>query len=252
MLEYLLTLIIAVAIIFGGLYQLNTAFKAWASAYFGDYLSCLLETGELPSISGTGGDAGVCNRLFKPFTIADGRQIAAVGKTGAGSAGVGNPVATSERRGGGGGGGGGGYNGTPFAAGRTPTKSPNNGEGGGRTKINPTNTGSTEISNYGTPYTGRSTPRPAERVRIEQRTLIDDPRQVRERTAVPGSKGLGESSNSKMTKIRPSVRKLANDPDADQPFTFGDYLRYLIIAGIIIALLMFLGGQALQIGKSMD
>jgi Flp pilus assembly pilin Flp len=250
-LEYLLTLIIAVAIIFGGVYQLNSAFKAWASNYFGDYLSCLLETGELPSISGTGGDAGTCNRLFKPFSIAEGRRLAAVGKTSGGAKGqVGNPVAASERRGGGGG----GYNGTPFAGGRTPIKPQGNGEGGTRTKINPTNTGSTEVSNYGTPYTGRTPVRPPQRVLISRNSLVDDSRQQTTRTPTNAVKAPGDfSSETRRNKIRPPAdRGRGGDNGQESSLTFGDFIRYLIIAAFIIALLMFLGGQALQIGKSMD
>ena len=38
----------------------------------------------------------------------------------------------------------------------------------------------------------------------------------------------------------------------DTEMSFGDFLRWLLIAAIIIAIVFFLGGQALQIGKSWE
>ena len=38
----------------------------------------------------------------------------------------------------------------------------------------------------------------------------------------------------------------------DSPMTFGNFIRFLIIAAIIIALVVLVGGQMLQVGKSMD
>ena len=71
--EYILVLIVTLALILGLLWQFSDAFRAWANNYFGEYLACLLETGELPSVGGMGGVAGTCNRYFEPFSIANGR-----------------------------------------------------------------------------------------------------------------------------------------------------------------------------------
>jgi hypothetical protein len=46
--EYILLLVISVIVILGLLYQFNRAFKDYTIAYFGNYISCLLEVGELP------------------------------------------------------------------------------------------------------------------------------------------------------------------------------------------------------------
>ena len=40
--------------------------------------------------------------------------------------------------------------------------------------------------------------------------------------------------------------------DLDEGLDFSDYFRYLIMAAIIIVLIVFLGGQALQLSKSME
>jgi hypothetical protein len=36
----------------------------------------------------------------------------------------------------------------------------------------------------------------------------------------------------------------------DKPFTLGNFIRYLFIAALVIALVIFIGGQALQMSKS--
>jgi hypothetical protein len=40
--------------------------------------------------------------------------------------------------------------------------------------------------------------------------------------------------------------------DNSTPLTFGNFIRILIIAAIIIALVVLIGGQLLQIGKNME
>ncbi len=84
--EYVLILIVVVAIILGGLYQVNSAFKVWAQGYFGDYLSCLLETGELPALGGSvSAAAGVCNEMYEPFSLDKGRPLLASSGGGSGT-----------------------------------------------------------------------------------------------------------------------------------------------------------------------
>ncbi|MCB0363229.1 MAG: hypothetical protein KDD35_10925, partial [Bdellovibrionales bacterium] len=70
--EYLLVLVITVAIAVGLLYQFNGSFARWATSYFGSYFACLLETGELPGIGGAGGDSGICSQLYENFSFAGG------------------------------------------------------------------------------------------------------------------------------------------------------------------------------------
>ena len=74
--EYILILIMVVSIILGVLYQFNDVFKNFIHSYFGDYIACLLETGELPTLGGDGGpNQGVCNAQFKNFNVSSGRSI---------------------------------------------------------------------------------------------------------------------------------------------------------------------------------
>lgn len=58
------------------------------------------------------------------------------------------------------------------------------------------------------------------------------------------------SRNKRMNVEPPTPRAPAADEEFE-PLGFGDYARYLLIAAIIIALVVFLGGQAFQISKEM-
>ncbi|MEN0057658.1 MAG: hypothetical protein AAGB31_02395 [Bdellovibrio sp.] len=48
---------------------------------------------------------------------------------------------------------------------------------------------------------------------------------------------------------KPEVKVL---PEEDKPITIGNFIRYLFIAALIIALVIFIGGQALQMSKSFE
>ncbi|NQZ18798.1 MAG: hypothetical protein HRT44_06015 [Bdellovibrionales bacterium] len=82
--EYILMLVITVSIILGVLYQFNDAFKNYLDNYFGDYIACLLETGELPSLGGDGPTSAECNANFADFTVASGRPLVDGGSSGSG------------------------------------------------------------------------------------------------------------------------------------------------------------------------
>lgn len=261
--EYVLVLVVAVSIILGGIYQLNSAFKTWANNYFGNYLACLLETGELPTISGTGGDSGLCNQFFKPFTLADGRPLVQPGQFAGGDGGGGESDGggTREVRSGGnasaGGGGYGGSNGRFDSISGRGGNGAGKGNGKGRDdKMSGVYTGDTSAANY-SGYSSRSSQSSAGlRTRLDNRFAFDESREKETRRSV--------ASSSK--KPTPEERKIAGraglngksgkkdgGPDAeDSGFSFADLLRYFIIFGILIAIFVFLGGQGLQIGKSME
>lgn len=72
--EYLLILVVTVGITLGVVLQFNKAFQTFADNYFGNYLACLLETGELPSLGLDGPDnVGICNEEFQAFSFTAGR-----------------------------------------------------------------------------------------------------------------------------------------------------------------------------------
>jgi hypothetical protein len=253
--EYILVLIVAVSIILGGIYQLNSAFKVWATNYFGNYLACLLETGELPAISGTGGDAGVCAQAFKPFSLADGRPL----RTGAGKGSdekAQNGGGQRERAAGSGGSSGyvAHYAGTPFTGGKGPQG--NGGKIKAPAKNTALNTGNTNAINYGGygPINQRLS-KNERKTELDTKFAFDDEKEKLKRRNVASA----PARTSDLSNRAAGIRLKQKPPKKDNPedtngngFSFSDLLRYLIIAGIIIAILIFLGGQGLQIGKGMD
>ena len=74
-----------------------------------------------------------------------------------------------------------------------------------------------------------------------------------ERTANGGSRiSVGEGVKPAVKKT--VVKKPASvaTPEADEPMTIGNFIRYLFIAALIFALIVFIGGQALRMSKSSD
>ncbi len=249
--EYLLVLVVAVAIILGGLYQLNSAFKAWANNYFGDYLSCLLETGELPTIGGSPGDSGICEQFFQAFTWDAGRPARESGPSGEKSA-EGNGRGSSERGGGGGGGGGQVRSGGSGSGGFTRRFSPS--ARGGKKISSGGSTGNTDASGYVGGYS--TVQRPQNRA---QKTKLDNKfaferqgdRDPSRKVATAARKGE-EGGNKGSIKLKPKGIKNATAAAADTEFSIGNFIRILIIVCIILALLLFIGSQVVQISKSMD
>lgn len=260
--EYILVLVVVVAIILGGIYQLNTAFREWAVNYFGTYLACLLEAGELPSIGGTPGDSGVCNELFKPFNLAEGRRLAgAAGSSTSGSDPKQSGRGAREGNSGGansrgfskiGGNGSGNFNG-----GRGATSGKFGGNKKNKAGSNGAYTGSTETGNYGGSYSATNRRLDTSvKHRLDNKFAFQDDREEDQKKsrAAPSKKEREESrtpaARSKV-KQRKEMDKVAR-ADADVGMDFPNFMRYLIIAGIIIALVLVVGGQMLQVGKSME
>lgn len=244
-------------VVLGGIYQLNSAFREWAKGYFGDYLACLLETGELPSIGGSVGDSGLCNQFFKPFNLKDGRML--ITQTGAStppSSGSGGGQAAGSRENGGlGSSGYGSY---------TPVGHFGGASGGGRGRqgvgkagrSDPNATGNMSASNYGGGYDEQNRKLDTStKEKLDTQFAFQDEAEAKQkrRNVASASSKTGDSNAGKGRTIihTKSVKKDAGLSD-DSGMNFGDYIRFLIIAAIIIALVLLIGGQMLQIGKSME
>lgn len=258
--EYIMILVVSIALILGAVYQMNSAFKVWAKSYFGDYVSCLLETGELPALGGTGGASTGCNAIFKPFSLADGRP--AIGepigsgndssgkdksdKSGAADSSGANSNYTkvsapgSSR-----------FGSDSFGAGRTGA----GGDGAGSAAKKPRNvyTGSTEDSLSGA-LGGQSRNSASSRTRFINyggySTSGPQEEERKERILAKVSEGTRMIKNERILVKAKPPKPVVLEPD--EPMTFGDYFRYLLIAAIIIALVIVIGGQLSQMSKSMD
>lgn len=253
--EYILVLIVVVAVILGGLRQFNEAFRDWADNYFGEYLSCLLETGELPAL---GGAAGECNQVFEPFTLPNGRPpistATAGGTAETGSAGS-NPSTSN-------------YNDQNANSGSSSVvqvlQAPTSFQGGSqstRFRASPNfgnqnaggDTGTAQITDLGSDGGGKVVRIPLKDTADGSRWArsSDDDDDKKEKLQVAGVIKDGNSENT--NKLMRIERKISatEDPKIEE-FTFGKFLRILLIAAIIIAIVFFVGSQLLQVSKSLD
>jgi hypothetical protein len=272
--EYILILTVMVGVILGGLYQLNTSFRAWADSYFGDYLACLLESGELPALGGRAG--GECGQLYKSFTLGEGwapnneSKPVIIGGGGAGyNGGSGGGLGSSSGSGGGpdesdfAGGGSGGSS----IAYQGRIRSPNLRSGQeARFRVPPRGGGASGESEDGgrlggAQLTDLSGYKSGETIRISVRNSagFQKSRRQREKTEENERTGLavssiqteGKKSEQQLIKVDRTAANEDAAPDIEE-FTFGKLFRYLLIAALIIAIVIFIGGQALQVSKSMD
>lgn len=255
--EYILLLVVSVALILGLIFEFSSAFKAWANNYFGDYLTCLLETGELPSIGGTPGDSGTCNQFFQPFSLKNGRPSNALSKgnteqqkssakpSGLNRAGARREgtVARAQSRGGG------SWNGSGNGGSSSKLADTSEGGGGG----GDAKTGNTGVSS-GEGYSSR----------MAKSGLGDGGRQIDGRVHVTVKKDeetkkgyvptAARNDNFSRSPKRVKVKEARKPAEvaADEPMTFGNFIRLLIMAALIIALVVVIGGQVLQATKGMD
>jgi len=260
----MLILVVVVGVALGIVYQFNDAFKIWANNYFGEYVACLLETGELPAIEGAPGSSGICDQMFKSFSLAEGRAPKGNGGNGGSKdsrdAGEERGEGGSRNRGGGGNGSpgaeGGGGSGGSFGRTRITSQNPGGSTGGGRgrgSKSNDTYTGSTAAGSYGQ-QSRASTQRGKQESRqlLSTKFAFEEGKEDKEtRRSISSSKAEAGKPPTK-SRLRINSKDLSKDraPQADDSFTFGDWLRILIIIALIVGLVVTLGGQFLQIGKS--
>lgn len=267
--EYILVLVVTVGIILGTVTQLNRSFASFVDAYFGDYVSCLLEAGELPSLGideqGVEALQLTCNEEYQPFTIQNGRPPVATGNSSSG--GSSNKAANSDR----GLSDAGGDSGTSFRAARSRGNSGSSGLGGdssgstggsvrrsGEILSGEGSGGSISGSGFSQKFgsgdgsgSGSNDRVTSFNVKRKKKKLsLEDNGEVNLTTPI---KQEDSGAGARVVSFGEKKREPAKI-EADTKFDMGvgDYFRYLIIAGIIIALVVFLGGQALSISKGME
>lgn len=273
--EYILVIIVIVAIATGVLYQFNSSFARWATSYFGSYFACLLETGELPGISGSGGDSGVCSQLYEDFKFTAGVVPRIPGGGGGGNTGGGGSHQTRTQGPSRSSGTEASHNDASSSGqasyGRVGGKSRSgsfsqssldgtSGSNGKRAKFSKNTkskglyTGSTEISlaNSLNQQSGQS-----QKIKIsslDRRYGFSDDQENDKKDKISLSKKDKNQVTSRTNeKIRVNRKVAASEQHiAESSMTFGSFIRFLIIAAIVIALVVLLGGQGLQISKSWE
>ncbi len=260
--EYVLLLAISVALILGFANQFYRPFGNWVQNQMGPYLECLLDVGELPGMGGQ--EAGECANQFQPFPGSNGNpnQIAQNEKDKDEKAGNKNKAGSSADETGGNGSTQGAYGSSGGRYGRNVgfkiggqngSDSPSSGAGSETmTEKLPQSKFFKLRSNNGqqrTLLTGSG----GSGITGELQNIKTDKKENKEKAFNIGKldESEGPSSKAKKLIVKPTDRKVAEE-EVQTSWSFGQYLKYLVIILIIIALVLFLAGQAAQISKSME
>lgn len=263
--EYVLLLVIAVGIILGLMNQFYKPFNKYLNNYMGAYLQCLLDVGELPAL-GWDASEGVCNAEFEPLGVngrppittnprnpsprpsdgEDPKDPAARGNTNA-SSGQGNSSSGSGRR----------AAGSSIKLGSSGGGTDGASEGSDKMKKIPVELEDTRYFRVSRD-TGNQLDGQGRRVKAvgitgllqSEKDKID--REQARIQRLGAFEDMGAEGKAKKMRVKPpSERKVASEDDSS-PWTFGKFIRLALILMLIIAIILFLGGQALQISKGMD
>ncbi|MCB0413848.1 MAG: hypothetical protein KDD50_05915 [Bdellovibrionales bacterium] len=266
--EYILVLVVVVAIILGLASQFNTGFASWAKNYFGEYLACILETGELPSVGGgIGANYGECSEAFQPFTFTAGRPPKGDG-SGRGS--DGNSSNSQNQSG----------KSSSSSRGSGPKSYRADGSSAsGGMESSRSGRFLSSRSSKGKRSSGGSSEGSASEIAMDKAGLPGWATGGKKRIKVKSGKfnnygrvsGVG-SDKKKDKEIRFQVKRKKDDgrkeakkilvpkrklsstekPDDDVGLTIGNFVKYILIIAIIIFILIYVGSQFFQVKEGMD
>ncbi len=256
--EYILLLVITVSIILSLTNQFFRPFGQFLNSYMGEYVSCLLETGEFPS-AGNSATKSECDFKFKAATLGKGREPIA---------GSGNSSKFEGWKEGGGSGsdssaGSAGQSGYAGSAGQSssnlngPPPITRNGERAGSTKVVEISIGTTEAGGFSKANGGRaydSQKNPRSNAVITYGLNSSDQKKAEEEKKVASrviASDLPTKSAKKML-IKPPSKAEAIAEEKAESWNLGEYFRFLLIAAIIILLIAVIGGQAARLTKSWE
>lgn len=261
--EYVLVLVVSVALVIALATQIFTPFRDFLKSYMGDYVACLLETGELPSLGNeTTADLLAeegCNARFEAASVSNGRPPRSSGAgSPPGSSAQNKSGSESEGSSVGGGGAGGAASSSrrgnlliSSMKGRTATE-----VGSASEKVTeiPLAPEKSSFYNRRDSFSSESVRQPPKTTYVGIAGLTDEEKKKLARKD-NGSRSVASGQNlappPKKIPIKRPEPKLEAPPE-DSPMTFGNFFRFLLIAAIVIALLAVLGGQALKIAKSQE
>ncbi len=287
MIEYILVMTTVIMIIGGVLWQFNSAFRTMAGKYFGDYLTCLLQTGELP-----GQIATVCSPVEAKFNIADGKGlISGTDTTGDGSykPGTSSPSGPDSGVGNNSNGSGASASSRGNAANKSGSQSGNSGRSGGgggnetrqnggsgsdsflNTKFKPNRKAVTAIASsdsegdVGSSLKGAMVSKSINFAGSEKRTILDgnatyfgEKEALDRERGKPAERAVASKDEQTMalkTKklaINATTKAALQNDGEDQGYSFGAMFRFLLIAAIVVVIVVFFGGQIAQFSGSGD
>lgn len=272
--EYVLLLVVVVGIVLGAMYQFSDAFQQYVAGYFGDYLACLLETGEMPSL-GVQDGSGVCNSQFEPFSLANGRSPSdfATGGAGGSASGTASDNSSSSAQD--------AAQRNANAARNNPQNSQSDAASRARRRANRRKSPRNAESGSGTENGSKialTSSKKGKKKRVRRRRkrgfFVEDDEplsarrlrsQAKKKVQVNRKKRKSEKSlkkikarntnQSRPKKLRFDPNKLrlpASKGDEGWGLSVSDYLRYMVILGLIMMVVIFLMGQFAAIRKSWE
>lgn len=271
--EYILILVVSVTVVLGISAQIFKPMQSFLNDYMGGYTSCLLETGELPSFGGTQGTTVCQYKKFEP-----GAPLAA--GSGSGSSGSGGSSSSkngsgsdsdknssnssssndSESSGSSSGGGVRSSSSSGRSMGRRSRGGSADGASAGASKV-------TEIaaSNVGTGgagfFKGNATAYAAASAEGKRRAIglsgvSDSVKKEMAKNENSGTRMLASTESAerppKKSIVKPPVKKPEIADESSSAMNFGNFLRIIFIAAIIIILVALMGGQVAQMMKSWE
>lgn len=281
-LEYILVTGLTSVIILGMIYQLNSSFQIWAKSYFGDYLSCLIETGELPSLGTESSEKSKegCSSEYEAFSLTKGRPLiegvgiksgSREGEDGSSEEGKNSSNQHSEK--------------SSSSSRSSTNQATYEGSESGSEGVFASPLNSNQIPTNNSSSKSKKSSKNKQSSKVSDsgiKTLNVGPRHGGREKRVPLSEmdssfslsGYGEEEGKEEKKLSPNriKRKKVEEsalstrqkpipaiPPKNQnikapeleSITFQGFIRYLIIGGIVIALFVLIGGQFLQIKESL-
>lgn len=262
-LEYILVLIVVVTIVLGLLYRFHEGVAQWMGTYMA-YYQCLLETGELPGntqecalaniqaalpdLDGFGGGGGGGTGGQGDRDLSQQGDSDSTDETESSDSDTGQASQVGGR---------GGRRGGRGGSGRNVRDRATEQETQAATKSKKSYTGSDEALNFGANIDFAEDTRKGGRKRKTVLTgySIRGEEDKKDKTLGKSFSKSAKTAGSNLRKRKvavnqkPEIQKIKTD---DAGFSIGAFLRTLIIIGIIIAILVFAGGQALQIAKNWE
>lgn len=274
LIEYILVLIVVVSVLLSLAIRVMPSINGYLSVIAGDYISCLLEQGEVPSFGGssTTSTADSCDsklsvastKLASSGAGAAGSSSnsSASGKS-SGSDNSSSNAAAGKNGDGKSSGGGGGYSGGTGVSvngrlgGLQNSKSVGALDGGKNDDDKVIKIGQNKSSGFMRTRSSSTTAASSEGRYIGGAIPLTDAQKKQIEGKTEG-KGRGITSIAeemapkvKRTLVKPPPPK-ASAPKDDEPMGFGNFLRILIIIIIVLLLIFLIGGQAFSTSKGWE
>jgi hypothetical protein len=261
MIEYVLLLTLSIMLVLLIFYRIFSPLQDFVKAYMGDYVACLLDTGELPTLGGTStivSDQG-CPAKFNPGADKT-KQLKPYQSTGTGGTSPDNSnyVYRSSSSSSSGSSSGGTYagsasrkSGSSFLSGTKAAPGAEASIPNSKVTTVPFNEGNGFFrfgnSSFALNRTSKKTTVPMSMMSDDQRKKLEKNAGLRPKSRTVANDFEGHRNKKMLVKgPPPKTQEMADD----EPFTIGNFIRILFIVAIILALFVFVGGQALQMSKS--